>query len=199
MLGPEEPLTMTLDLEARSGWPPDLRLYLDRYPRAVWPGHANLGELAQFWLQIHDGFRAMDRELTGATTDLREGRVTHDRFRSWFAPRLRMFLHHLEGHHQIEDFQFFPLFGAAEPRLRSGFEVLESDHHVIHGAMDELVKSANDFLGLPAGDSDLLRRIGDRYADASDHLMRLLTRHLDDEEDLIVPLILDRGERALGL
>jgi hypothetical protein len=26
-----------------------------------------------------------------------------------------------------------------------------------------------------------------------------LMRHLDDEEDLIVPLILDRGEDALGV
>ena len=30
-------------------------------------------------------------------------------------------------------------------------------------------------------------------------LLRLLTRHLSDEEDLIIPLILDRGEAALGV
>jgi hypothetical protein len=30
-------------------------------------------------------------------------------------------------------------------------------------------------------------------------LLKGLTRHLDDEEDLIVPLILDRGEEALGV
>jgi hemerythrin-like domain-containing protein len=190
---------MTLDLETRTGWPAELRLLIDRYPRAVWPGHANLGELARFWLDIHDGFRDMARTLGEATVDLREGRVTHDRFRSWFAPRLRMFLHHLEGHHQIEDFQFFPLFGAAEPRLRTGFDVLENDHHVIHGAMDTLVETANAFLNVPVNDSDPLRRSGDRYADASDHLMHLLARHLDDEEDLIVPLILDRGEQNLNL
>ncbi len=190
---------MTLDLESRTGWPPELRLVLDRYPRAVWPEHANLGELARFWLQIHDGFRDMARTLGGATLDLREGQVTHDRFRSWFAPRLRMFLHHLEGHHQIEDFQFFPRFGAAEPRLLTGFAVLESDHGVIHEAMDKLVETANGFLNVPVNNSDPLRRSGDRYADASDRLMRLLTRHLDDEEDLIVPLILERGEHDLGL
>jgi len=188
-----------LDIETRTGWPPELRLLLDRYPRAIWPGHANLGELARFWLDIHGGFRDMAGTLGEATMDLREGRVTHDRFRSWFVPRLQMFLHHLEGHHQIEDFQFFPLFGAAEPRLRTGFDVLEKDHHVIHAAMDGLVDTANAFLAASADDNDRLRRSGDRYADASDRLMRLLARHLDDEEDLIVPLILDRGERDLGL
>ena len=29
--------------------------------------------------------------------------------------------------------------------------------------------------------------------------MRQLARHLGDEEDLIIPLILDRGEAALGV
>ena len=48
-------------------------------------------------------------------------------------------------------------------------------------------------------DADRLRFAGDAYADASDRLMILLGRHLDDEEDLIVPLILDRGEHDLGL
>jgi hypothetical protein len=27
----------------------------------------------------------------------------------------------------------------------------------------------------------------------------MLTRHLADEEDLIIPLILDRGDQALGI
>jgi hypothetical protein len=50
-----------------------------------------------------------------------------------------------------------------------------------------------------AADTDLLRRCGDDYAGASAALLKGLVRHLDDEEDLIVPLILDRGEAALGV
>jgi hypothetical protein len=30
-------------------------------------------------------------------------------------------------------------------------------------------------------------------------LLKRLLRHLDDEEDLVVPLILDRGEQTLGV
>ncbi len=45
----------------------------------------------------------------------------------------------------------------------------------------------------------LLARCGDDYAQASGALIKGLIRHLDDEEDLIVPLILDRGEEALGV
>ncbi len=49
------------------------------------------------------------------------------------------------------------------------------------------------------GDADTLRSRGDAYAAASGALLKGLIRHLDDEEDLIVPLILERGEDALGV
>jgi hypothetical protein len=44
-----------------------------------------------------------------------------------------------------------------------------------------------------------LARAADDYVTAGAVLLRGLIRHLDDEEDLIVPLILDRGEQALGV
>ena len=50
-----------------------------------------------------------------------------------------------------------------------------------------------------SGDAETLRRRGDDYAAASGALLKGLIRHLDDEEDLIVPLILERGEAALGV
>ena len=48
-------------------------------------------------------------------------------------------------------------------------------------------------------DTRCAQRCGDDYAAASGALLKGLIRHLDDEEDLIVPLILDRGEEALGV
>lgn len=188
-----------LDLETRNGWPDELRLFLDRFPRASWPPRAEIGAVTKFWLDIHDGFRGFAGKLDVATAEFREGRVTPVHFRSWFAPRLDMFLSHLNGHHQIEDHQYFPLFAAAEARLKRGFDILENDHAVIHAAMDRLVETANGFLAVAADDKDGLRFAGDAYAGASGRLMDLLGRHLDDEEDLIVPIILARGERDLGL
>ena len=189
----------SLDLETRTGWPDDLRVFLARYPREVWAEHPNLGQLARFWLAIHNGFRSYGRTLEASASDFREGRVTPDAFRRIHGPRLQTFLGHLDGHHNIEDYQFFPVFSAAEPRLITGFEVLETDHGVIHGAMDGMVEAANAFLQTPAGETDKMRYAGDAYADISERLLKLLTRHLEDEEDLIVPLILDRGEEELGL
>ena len=190
---------MNLDLDARTGWPVELRLFLDRYPREVWPDHVNLGQMAQFWLQIHNGFRDLGSALQARTGDFREGLVTPDAFQAWLAPRLQTLLTHLHAHHQIEDAQFFPVFTAAEPRLLKGFEVLERDHESIHETIARVIESANSFLEAPANDADALRGAADRYAENGDALMKKLKRHLEDEEDLIIPLILDRGEGVLGL
>jgi hemerythrin-like domain-containing protein len=188
-----------LDLDTRSGWPDDLRLFLDRFPREAWPSHANLGERIRFWLGVHNGFRDIGGVLQSATVDLREQRVTPEYFRSWFAPRIRYLLSHLHTHHHIEDLEYFPVLAVAEPRLARGFDVLESDHDVIHATIATLAEAANEFLVVEAADRDRLRAVGDRYANASDALIHQLMRHLDDEEDLIVPLVLDRGEGPLGI
>ena len=190
---------MNLDLDIRCGWPDDLRLFLDRYPRDVWSSHANLGERIRFWLGVHGGFRDVGASLQSATLDFREGLVTPERFRHWFAPRLRYLLSHLHTHHQIEDLEYFPILTAAEPRLAKGFETLETDHHAIHETIAALAEAANAFLSIEANDRDRLLLVGDCYADASDKLIKQLMRHLDDEEDLIVPLVLDRGEGPLGI
>lgn len=188
-----------LALARRSGWPEDLRVLLARYPREQWDSHANLGNMARFWLSRH----AMFRELSGAighiTAQFRAGHLPAGEFARQFVPRLQFMLDQLNVHHQIEDLHYFPIFRDADARLTRGFEVLEGDHHHIHSDMARTAETANALLQALHGDPDSLRRCGDDYADASGLLLIGLMRHLDDEEDLIVPLILDRGEDALGV
>jgi hypothetical protein len=189
---------MTLfDLNHRSGWPEEMRLLVDRYPREAWSSHVNLGQTARFWLQRHDMFRELGGALRTATGQFREGLVTPAGFRTWFMPRLQFFLSELNNHHHIEDYSYFPLFREAEPRLAKGFDVLENDHEMIHEAIGKVADAANDLL-LKMQNADL-QRSADHYADVSGLLLTGLLRHLDDEEDLIIPLILDRSEESLGL
>jgi hemerythrin-like domain-containing protein len=195
----DAPQTLPLDLDSRTGWPAGLRVLLDQYPREAWPSHANLGMLARFWLDRHDGFRAIGKALDAGTVEFRNGAIAPQQFQSWFAPRLQFFLSNLHGHHQIEDQQYFPLFRAAEPRLVRGFEVLEQDHEAIHDAIAQLADAANALLRGMASDADAMRPAGDRYAGLGSAFLARLLRHLDDEEDLIIPLILDRGEQKLGV
>jgi hemerythrin-like domain-containing protein len=188
-----------LDLLSRTGWPDELTLLLRQYPRPTWDDNPNIAGMARFWLDIHASFRRAGTALNASASEFREGLLTPERFRAWYAPRIQTFLNHLNGHHQIEDYQMFPLFGVAEPRLLRGFDVLEADHEVIHAAMDRVADTANAFMQTDAADRDKMRFAADDYAAAGDALLAMLDRHLGDEEDLVIPLILDRGDEGLGL
>jgi hemerythrin-like domain-containing protein len=189
---------VTDELDRPAGWPPALRFLLERHPREAWAGHAALGALGRYWLERHASFRELAGALDAATADFQAGRMAPAEFQRWFAPRLQFFLSHLGGHHEVEDYYYFPRLRAAEPRLAAGFDVLAADHETIHGAIVETVEAANALLTAAPG-ADAERLVGDLYAVASARLFALLLRHLDDEEDLIIPLLLERGEGALGV
>jgi hypothetical protein len=97
----EKKVSAALALDVRDGWPPELRLLIDCYPRAVWQRHANLGPMAQFWLARHDMFRDIARALEEATAAFRNGTASAQDFRAWFPPRLQFFLQQLNAHHQV--------------------------------------------------------------------------------------------------
>ena len=42
-----------LNLETRDGLPEALRVLLEAFPREVWEGHENFGQLVRFWLDRH--------------------------------------------------------------------------------------------------------------------------------------------------
>jgi hypothetical protein len=188
-----------LDLARRSGWPDDLRVLIARYPREQWDAHPNLGEMARFWLSRHVMFRELSAAIEQVTAQFRAQVLQPAEFAQAFVPRLQFMLDQLNVHHQIEDLHYFPIFRVADRRLVRGFDVLEGDHHHIHADMARTAENANALLQALRADVDTLRRCSDAYADSSGGLIKGLIRHLDDEEDLIVPLILDRGEDALGV
>lgn len=186
------------DIGRRAGLPEDLLFLVEKYPRETWQAHENVAGMAAFWLQRHAMFREVGGLLTDIIADYREGRQTAPEFARRFAPRLQHFLGELDGHHNVEDHHYFPVFAAAERRLVRGFEILDADHHAIHAALERNAEAANDFLRALSSDADQQRRKADAYAAENHALVAMLARHLDDEEDLIIPLILDRGV-ALGV
>jgi len=188
-----------LTLARRSGWPEELRVLLLRYPREQWVAHANLGEMARFWLSRHVMFREISVAIGQITEQFRSQALSPVEFSRQLVPRLQFLLHQLSAHHQIEDLHYFPIFRAADARLARGFDVLEGDHHHIHTDMERTANAANTLLRTLRTEADTFQQNSNEYADASGALLKGLIRHLDDEEDLIVPLILDRGENALGV
>ncbi len=107
----------TLALACRTGWPDDLRVLLERFPREQWQTHANLGEMARFWLSRHAMFRELSAMIDAIETRFRTGILMSADLPRQLVPRLQFLLSQLAVHHQIEDRHYFPIFRAADTRL----------------------------------------------------------------------------------
>ena len=153
--------------------------------------------MTEFWLDKHDYFRNQAKAMHQMAVDFQAGRHTAPEFATWLAPRLQSFLGALHGHHQIEDFHYFPAFREAEKSLAPGFDVLASDHELMHQSIVEIVEKINTFFGTlqesSAAAQDAQKRAADQYIKTSEVTFRRLVRHLDDEEDLIIPIMLKQG------
>ena len=183
--------------EPRSALGEELRFRARRHPRASWAAHPRLGELARFWLQRHQMFRRLDELLRTSSEAALSGPLDAAVLKPWLARHLQAFLWQLEEHHEVEDSHYFPLFRRLEPRLAAGFELLEGDHRALHGALGGIAEIANRVLAHDGADLAHFRTALARFRDAEVELGRTLARHLDDEEDLVVPLLLERGEEPL--
>ncbi|MBH03704.1 MAG: hemerythrin [Xanthomonadales bacterium] len=186
-----------LHLENRSGLSDDIAVLRARYPRSAWSGHRNYGELAAFWRSVHDGLRREGAALADLTAAFRAGQLEPGLFQRRFMPQLAHHLRHLEGHHRIEDDQYFPRFRRLDRRFARGFDVLENDHDVIHDEVLRVADSGRALLHELSRHPDARQRAAERYADDAECLLHLLDRHLFDEEDLVIPAMLEHGERPL--
>lgn len=189
----------SLALDRRAGWPAEFLERRRRHPRESWETAPTLGELGRFWLARHALFRELTGAFTHAAGELREDRIEVPAFLAWFRPRLGFLLQELQHHHLIEDHHFFPVFRRADPRLARGFEVLEADHHTLDAALAGLAEASHALIRAVQAPGTGHAAATDGLATVLPGFLRLLERHLEDEEDLILPLLIDRGEAGLGI
>ena len=185
---------MSLDLDHRKQWPDELQVLLKKFPRNSWKKQSS--SLSRFWLDKHDEFRYQARLLNDITLKYREQKVDGPEFVKRLGPPLQMFLSHLHGHHSIEDDHYFPRFKASDKRLAPGFDVLETDHYLLHEGMSEITETFNAFAERirSSKKNSVHQRAGDRYLASADLFFKRMLQHLADEEDLIIPLMLEQGQ-----
>lgn len=111
-------------------------------------------------------------------------------------PTLQAFLQHLDGHHRVESGHYFPQFRLIEPRIQSGLDLLDRDHDAIHAHLNALYQSAVAFHQAVAAPSTDAPDHAHRLADVLDRAAPGLIRHLDDEEDIVIPLMVLKGGPA---
>lgn len=181
-----------LALAGRTGLPGEMLYLREAFPRERWAG--DLHPTAAFWLQMHGGFRAQQARM-GQIVDLwRKGALDPRGLHSRLIPELSAFLQHLDGHHRIESGHYFPAMRRMEPRIGAGIDLLDRDHDVVHAHLDALLSTGRAFHAAVAGGAPDTPDSAARLADALDAAAAPLLRHLEDEEDIVIPLICLRGD-----
>lgn len=178
-----------LDLTLRSGLPEALLALRVAYPRGTWETHSNFGGLVAFWMERHLMFRKLCEHLREDAEAAVDGRLTKAQYDQRLSRLGSMLLQQLHGHHQIEDQHYFPKLIGREASLDRGFEILDRDHHAMDGLLERFATSANA----------VLQGTGEAGAFHTEvtGFETLLLRHLEDEEDLIVPILLKHGPDGL--
>ncbi|HEY0601188.1 hemerythrin domain-containing protein [Brevundimonas sp.] len=182
-----------LALASRSGLPPEFLYLRDGFPRERW-SMGGLHPTARRWLHMHSGFRAHQAEMAAMIAAWHGDQIDVRTLHGMLIPTLQQFLQHLDGHHRIESGHYFPALQLLEPRITAGIELLDRDHEAIHQHIEAMVATGRALHGaVTGGAADSGDRV-ERLADVLDRAGPQLARHLDDEEDIVIPLIALRGD-----
>ncbi len=181
-----------LNLETRTGLPDPLRVLLAAYPRDGWTTDPGFDDLIRFWLDRHLMFRRLLAEMTKTSEALLDHKAEPQRFGTAMSRYGGMFVNQLHQHHQIEDTHYFPVLMQKDDRVARGFDILDADHHAIDRHLSDFVDHANGALQ-KLDDRDRLQAATGDLHQHLELLKRLLDRHLTDEEELVVPVILKYG------
>lgn len=185
----------TFDIRTHN-MPDEMRVLLDTYPRDSWDAHPGFHEKTRHWLGAHQMFRRLAELLrTDAQTYLDKDMSDED-----YAGRLSYYgnslVGNLHGHHGWEDHSYFPELAQADPRFDQGLEVLEQDHADLDKVLDSYTKGANRVIKLMQLDPGQVRDEVGALHETSETIEAFLQRHLSDEEELAVPIILHHRLRG---
>lgn len=175
----------------RTGLSDSIRKTLLEGGREDWTGHPGSHGKAAFWMSIH-------RDLLQGAAHLRQGMeqlldipeselaetLRASRLRG-FARQLIGFAHH---HHEIEDHGYFPQFVLLYPSLDRAMALLDGDHRVLNEALDKTGSALGTL-----GSGEITRDVIATVHQGCSMLDRILNRHIRDEEDVVIPILLKHG------
>ena len=164
---------------------------LPEFPRERW--NSGLPQTAAFWLQMHAGFRASQGRMAALVAGWRAGQTDARGLHGRLIPELQGFLQHLDGHRRIESGHYFPQFRALEPRIGEGLDLLDRDHDAIHAHLEALYRSGLALHQAVSANAPGQAEAAARLGEALDRTAGPLRRHLDDEEDVVIPLMARAG------
>ena len=142
--------------------------------RPVWRFHDNFNPLLDFWLRRHGNFRLLLSDLLRSVDEFgADGPAEGEE--EQLMEMWSLFREQLDQHHQVEDGVYFPVVTNMNPDFAPAFEMLTRDHAEIDECLDA-VENADDGAGM----MEALHMLNDK-----------ILAHLEAEEDLIMPLVLE--------
>lgn len=181
-----------LALARRDRLPDALRVLLQDYPRDMWSRDPGFDGLIRFWLDRHLMFRRLTDTMLEHTQSVLDSRITIESYLKTLSHSGGMFVNGLHEHHMIEDTYYFPKLAVQDARISHGFEILDKDHHDIDALLAGFVSMANEVIGKASSGEAWDGAVGGFHKDL-EGLAKMLDRHLTDEEELVVPVILRYG------
>ncbi len=184
---------MSSEGEPSDGWHAELERLLERHPRATGP--ATRSSAAGFWLEVHEHLRRDAAGLAAASNDYRGSPA---QLAAVSAPRLRGLVAAMQGHHQVEDFHYFPALRRQAPTLVAGFDRLERGHATLQRKIDAALAALVELSAAVRRSAEpsapaTVELAAQRYVEAAAALCHELEGHLNDEEALVVPLLIEGG------
>lgn len=188
---------MPIDPALRSAMPQAALFLVPSYPRPGREDRPDLCGTARSWLGNHRYFRSLLPRLDADLGALDPFAIDGRAFSDALSRQMNSLLGGLEGHHGVEDQHYFPEFRRAEPRLGQGFDLLDADHDFIHRAIVTLSETAvaviREFAGPVPTPGAMRGHLRDDLRAGLQAFEASLLRHLDDEEDLVIPFLLHRS------
>ena len=108
-----------------------------------------------------------------------------------------LFVGELHAHHMVEDTHYFPQLRSLEAKIERGFDILDCDHHAIDGHLEGFTEDANAIMRAVGAGGDWKATTGN-FRTGLQNLTRFLDRHLIDEEELVVPVLLKHTPRGMS-
>lgn len=176
--------------------PDEMRILLADYPRNEWPNHPGFKEKTQQWLAAHQMFRRLSEAVRLDTEQFLDGKKDADDYAGRLSYRGNALVGNLHGHHAWEDLSYFPELAAADPRFDDGLEILEKDHQALDVVLETFTNAAIRAIKLIHFGENSARDEAGKLHSATQSIEAFLQRHLSDEEELAVPIILHHRLRG---
>ncbi|MCK8464241.1 hemerythrin domain-containing protein [Aliiroseovarius sp. S1339] len=173
-----------------------MRLLLRDYPRDAWPDHPNFAASIQNWMGAHIMFGQLAELVRANAEGYLDKQIAPEDHARRLSQYGNLLVRNLHGHHNWEDRSFFPELSSADARFDSGLDTLETDHVVLDDLLDQFTRKANRVVTLTQLDEAQAREEAHAVRDMTAVLQGFLLRHLSDEEDLVVPILLHHKMRG---